>query len=186
MKPQRFFYKSLASAVMVGLVSLNAHAFGVTGKYCDTPSRCVNPATTQGMITTPNYLATQAGVQVLREGGNTIDAAIAALATLSVVYPHFTTIGGDSFWLIYNAKTKEVRAIDASGRSGQNATIEFYKSKGYSEIPPRGYLAVNTVPGIVSGWDTAYRYGNTTMGHGMPWPSLLQSAIDICNSMAAC
>ena len=178
MKPQRFFYKSLASAVMVGLVSLNAHAFGITGKYCDTPSRCVDPATTQGMITTPNYLATQAGMKVLREGGNAIDAAVAALSVLTVVYPQMTTLGSDGFWLIYNAKTKEVRAINASGRSGQNANIDFYKSKGYSEIPPRGYLSANTVPGALSGWDAAYRYGNTALGNKMPWSSLLQSAID--------
>ena len=159
------------------LSAMSAQAFESTGKYCDTPSRCLNPTTTQGMVTTSNHLATQAGLKVLREGGNAIDAAIAAAATLAVVYPQMTTIGGDNFWLIYNAKTGEMRALNASGRSGEKATIAFYKDKGYSKIPARGYLAANTVPGVVSGWDAAYQYGKNSMGTQMSWAKLLDSAI---------
>lgn len=61
-------------------------------------------------------------------------------------------IGGDNFWLIYNAKSKKLKAINGSGRSGEIATIDFYKSKGFSKIPSRGALAANTVPGAVAGW----------------------------------
>lgn len=75
------------------------------GKYCNTPSRCLDPMATQGMVTSSNYLATQAGMAVLRKGGNAVDAAIAVASTLAVVYPQMNTLGGDNFWLIYNAKT---------------------------------------------------------------------------------
>ncbi|GGB97729.1 gamma-glutamyltranspeptidase [Oxalicibacterium flavum] len=172
-----FRHARLAGAILLGLAYSSAGAFETTGKYCDTPSRCLNPAATQGMVTTSNYLATQAGLKVLRDGGNAIDAAIAAAATLSVVYPQMTTIGGDNFWLIYNAKTGDMRALNASGRAGEKATIDFYKQKGLSKIPSRGYLSANTVPGAISGWDEAYRYGQQSMGGKVGWSQLLDSAI---------
>nr|WP_234484927.1 gamma-glutamyltransferase [Noviherbaspirillum pedocola] len=128
------------------------------------------------MVTTSNYLATQAGLKVLRDGGNAVDAAIAAAATLAVVYPQMNTLGGDNFWLIYNAKTGEVKALNASGRAGEKATIDLYKSKGFSHIPSRGYLAANTVPGAVSGWDEAYKYAHTAMGGKLAWSQLFDSA----------
>src|SRR3954465_70754 len=80
------------------------------------------------MITTPHYLASQAGMKVLQEGGNAIEAAIAAASTIGVVYPHMNGVGGDNFWLIYNAHEKELVALNSSGRSGEHATIEFYKN----------------------------------------------------------
>lgn len=148
------------------------------GKYCDTPSRCINPITKYGAVTSPNYLASVAGLDVLKKGGNAVDAAIAVASTMNVVYPQMTTLGGDNFWLIYNARTKEVKALNASGRAGELATIEFYKTKGYDKIPSRGYLAANTVPGTVSGWDAAYKYAHANMGNpGLPWKTLFESAI---------
>ena len=147
-----------------------------SGKYCDTASRCFDPATSNGMVTTSNYLATQAGLKVLRDGGNAVDAAIAAAATLAVVYPQMNTLGGDNFWLIYNARTGEVKALNASGRAGEKATIDFYKTKGFAKIPSRGYLAANTVPGVVSGWDEAYRYAHAAMGGKLAWSELFSSA----------
>nr|WP_267362701.1 gamma-glutamyltransferase [Gilliamella sp. B2772] len=149
-----------------------------TGKYCDTPSRCLNPITTNVMVTSPNYLATQAGIDVLHKGGNAVDAAIAVASTLAVVYPQMNTIGGDNFWLIYNAKTKELKGLNASGRSGSLATIDYYKNKGFHKIPSRGYLAANTVPGVVSGWDEAYQYASKNMKTALPWNTLFASAID--------
>ncbi|WP_267369831.1 gamma-glutamyltransferase [Gilliamella sp. B3000] len=149
-----------------------------TGKYCDTPSRCLNPITTNVMVTSPNYLATQAGIDVLRKGGNAVDAAIAVASTLAVVYPQMNTIGGDNFWLIYNAKIKELKGLNASGRSGSLATIDYYKNQGFHKIPSRGYLAANTVPGVVSGWDEAYQYASKNMKNALPWHTLFASAID--------
>ncbi|MCX8671443.1 gamma-glutamyltransferase [Gilliamella sp. B2865] len=130
------------------------------------------------MVTSPNYLATQAGIDVLRKGGNAVDAAIAVASTLAVVYPQMNTIGGDNFWLIYNAKTKELKGLNASGRSGSLATIDYYKNQGFHKIPSRGYLAANTVPGVVSGWDEAYQYASKNMKNALPWRTLFASAID--------
>ena len=128
-----------------------------------TPSQITNPLATHGIVTSPNYLATQAGLDVLRRGGTAVDAAIATAATLAVVYPQMCTLGGDNFWLIFNSKTGELKALNASGRAGEKATIDFYKSKGYEKIPSRGYLAANTVPGIVSGYDEAYKMSVTLL-----------------------
>jgi gamma-glutamyltranspeptidase/glutathione hydrolase len=131
-----------------------------------------------GMITTPHYLASQAGANVLQNGGNAIEAAIAAASTISVVYPHMNSIGGDNFWLIYNAKTKEVKALNSSGRSGENASISFYKDQNMSEIPARGYLSANTVPGAVAGWNEAFLFSKENLKGTFAWKQLLQSAIN--------
>ncbi len=80
----------------------------------------------RGMVASPHYLASAAGLRVLQAGGNAIDAAIAAAAVCSVVYPHMCSIGGDNFWLIYDAKTRTVRALNGSGRSGERCSIDQY------------------------------------------------------------
>jgi gamma-glutamyltranspeptidase/glutathione hydrolase len=79
-----------------------------------------------GMVTSPHALASQAGAAVLREGGSAIDAAVATSAALSVLYPHMTGIGGDAFWLIYDAASKAVRYIDGGGRATSRGTIEAF------------------------------------------------------------
>jgi gamma-glutamyltranspeptidase/glutathione hydrolase len=130
------------------------------------------------MVTTPHYLASAAGLRVLQAGGNAIDAAIAAAAVCSVVYPHMCSIGGDNFWLIYDAKSRTVRALNGSGRSGERCTIEFYRQMGITNsIPPRGFLAANTVPGAVDGWATAHEYGRQTLGTKLPWSALFEEAV---------
>lgn len=116
------------------------------------------------MVTTPHYLASQAALEIIKQGGNAVEAAITAATTLTVVYPHMNSMGGDSFWLISNANTKELKALNASGRSGE-ATINFYQTQGYNRIPARGYLAANTVPGAISGWEEAYKYAQQTIGN---------------------
>lgn len=130
-----------------------------------------------GMITTPHYLASQAGMKVLQEGGNAIEAAIAAASTIGVVYPHMNGIGGDNFWLIYNSQNKELKALNSSGRSGELATIDFYKKQGVERIPPRGALAANTIPGAVAGWEKAFQYSVENMRGSFHWKELLHSAI---------
>ena len=155
----------------------NGAAAMETPSYCATPSQSINPLATQGMVTSPNHLATQAGLDVLRRGGNAVDAAIATAVTLAVVYPQMCTPGGDNFWLIYNAETGELRGLNASGRAGAKATIEYYREKGLKNIPSRGYPAANTVPGAVSGWGEAYAYSRSALHGSLPWKELFTSAI---------
>ncbi|PLS08508.1 gamma-glutamyltransferase [Neobacillus cucumis] len=131
----------------------------------------------QAMITTPHYLASQAGMKVLQEGGNAVEAAIAAASTIGVVYPHMNGIGGDNFWLIYNAGDKELMGLNSSGRSGEHATIEFYQKQKLEKIPPRGPLGANTVPGAVAGWEKAYHYSASKMKGCFSWEDVLKSAI---------
>ena len=101
----------------------------------------------QGMVVAPHALAAQSGLAVLREGGNALEAMIAAAATVSVVYPHMNGIGGDSFWLIHEPGA-DVVTIDACGRAAARASADFYRDHEASSIPGRGPLAANTVAGL--------------------------------------
>ncbi len=128
------------------------------------------------MVTAPHHLASQAGLAVLREGGNAIEAAIAAAATLSVVYPHMNGLGGDGFWLISEPNAIMPVSIDASGAAGANATPELYRQAGLSAVPVHGPLAANTVAGTVSGWQAALDI-STRWGGRIPLARLLEEAI---------
>lgn len=130
-----------------------------------------------GMVTTPHYLASQAGLRILQEGGNAVEAAIAAATVIAVVYPQANSIGGDNFWLIHDAGSGVTRTLNASGRAGSLATVEHYQSRGLTRIPSRGHMAAVTVPGAVSGWDQAYQYSAAQMGGRQAWRSLLADAI---------
>jgi len=144
-----------------------------------TISQRTDPMALHGMVTSPHYLASQAGLDILRRGGNAVDAAIAAAAALTVVYPQMCTLGGDNFWLIYDAGSGTVKGLNASGRAGEKATVEFYRSRGYTKIPSRGWLAANTVPGVVSGWGKAFAYSREHMGSTLLWKDLLSSALEL-------
>ena len=168
------------SAVLLFLLAFGtAVAADSPPRYKETISASMNPMSVNGAVTSPHYLATQAGIDILRRGGNAIDATIAVASTLGVLYPHANGIGGDNFWVIYNAKTGEILTLNASGRSGEKATMDFMKSKGVTnQIPYRGYLAANTVPGVVSGWDEAYNYAKKNFDNkGLPWEQLLEPSI---------
>src|SRR6476660_9859260 len=141
-------------------------------KYVRTLSCWIDPMAQEGIVTTPHYLASQAGFSVLRNGGNAVDAAIAAASTLSVVYPHMAALGGDNYWLIFNAAKGELSGLNATGRAGQRATAGFYASKHFQRIPSRGYYAANTVPGSVSGWAEAYRYSKDALQTTLGWKDL--------------
>src|SRR5687767_11460778 len=104
-----------------------------------------------GIIATSQPLASAAGLAVLQQGGNAIDAAVTAAAVLTVVEPTMNGVGGDLFALVYDPKTKRVRALNASGRAPSAATIEEFKRRNLTSIPYRGELAVS-VPGVVDGW----------------------------------
>lgn len=113
----------------------------------------------RGIVAAPHYLAAEAGLDILKMGGNAIDAAIAASAALQVVYPFVCGLGGDVFMLIYDAKSGQLYGLNGSGRSAQTATIERYHEIGYTKMPTLGIHTV-TVPGCASGWDAAMeRFG---------------------------
>src|SRR5512135_1745134 len=112
------------------------------------------PRGMRGMVVAPHHLAAQAGLAVLREGGNAIEAMVAAAATIAVVYPHMNGIGGDNFWLVAEAGREPI-GILACGGAGQEATVNSYRNRGCVNVPPRGPLAANTVAGVISGWRAA-------------------------------
>jgi gamma-glutamyltranspeptidase/glutathione hydrolase len=121
------------------------------------------------MVSCPHALASQAGVDVLRAGGSAVDAAIAASAALSVLYPHMTGLGGDAFWLIYDAAKRQVRYLDGGGRAAAGATIDWFAERGLAEIPFRGVLpATLTTPGAVSSWCEAHAaYGRLPLARDL-------------------
>jgi gamma-glutamyltranspeptidase / glutathione hydrolase len=113
-----------------------------------------------GMISTPHYLASQVGLRVLQEGGNAVDAAIAANATLNVVLPHQCHIGGDLFALVWDPSDESLDGLNASGPAPSGASVDQIRSLGHTSMPERGALPV-TVPGTVAGWSAlAKRYGS--------------------------
>ena len=116
-----------------------------------------------GMVASSQPLATLAGVKILINGGNAIEAAIATAAVLGVVEPSSLGIGSDAFCLFYSAKEKSIKALDASGRSPHAASLDFYRKNGFKEIPQRGIHSV-TVPGAVHGWETLLNsYGTRSL-----------------------
>jgi gamma-glutamyltranspeptidase/glutathione hydrolase len=113
-----------------------------------------------GMVASSLPLATLAGVEILVNGGNAIDAAIATAAVLGVVEPSSIGIGGDAFCLFYSAKDKAIKALDASGRSPYASNLYFCRKNGFTEMPQRGIHSV-TVPGVVHGWSTLLKSHGT-------------------------
>jgi gamma-glutamyltranspeptidase/glutathione hydrolase len=109
-----------------------------------------------GMVATSQPLAAQVGLDVLRKGGNAVDAAVAVNAALGLVEPMMCGIGGDLYALVWDAKTKKLYGLNASGRSPYKATREYFAGKGLNEIPQTGPLSWS-VPGCVDGWDQLLR-----------------------------
>jgi len=130
----------------------------------------------RGIAVASHSLAAQSAAGVLREGGNAIEAMVSAAATISVVYPHMTGIGGDAFWLVA-APGAEPFAIDACGAAAAAASIGFYETKGVKTIPPRGALAANTVAGTIAGWDLALTLSRRKFGGKLPLSRLLADSI---------
>lgn len=118
---------------------------------------------TKGVIATPHHLASEAGAQVLRDGGNAVDAAIAADAVLCVVYPHMTSVGGDLMAIVWSAGASSPIGLIGAGRSGELASIDAVRSRGHDTMPERGALSI-TVPGTVDAWGRLLeRYGTLGM-----------------------
>ena len=126
-----------------------------------------------GMFVAPHHLAAQAGRDVLKDGGNAVEAMVAAAAAIAVVYPHMNSIGGDGFWLIHEPGKTPV-AIDACGFAAAMATPAFYQ--GQDTIPSRGPTAALTVAGTIGGWDKALAVASS-WGPQLPLSRLMNDAI---------
>ncbi|XP_077204821.1 glutathione hydrolase-like YwrD proenzyme isoform X2 [Paroedura picta] len=131
-----------------------------------------------GCVASSQPLATNAGLDILKSGGNAADAAVAVAAALNVTEPCSTGVGGDCFCLYYDAKTKQVYGLNGSGRSPQSLTLELLKEHGFDEanpLPPLHPYNV-TVPGAVAGWcDAVELFGSKNLSMGQ----ILQPAIEL-------
>ena len=141
----------------------------LTGEQFATRSEVIAQ---NGMAATSQPLATQTALYILRQGGNAIDAAIAANAVLGLTEPTGNGIGGDLFAIVWNAESEELLGLNASGRSPYDLTLEYLKENGHDNVPYRGALSVS-VPGCISGWFALHE----KMG-SLPMTTILQPAID--------
>ena len=130
---------------------------------------------TRGIVTAPHNLAAEAGLAVLREGGNAIEAMIAAAAAIAVAYPHMNALGGDGFWLIAEPGREPI-GIDACGAAGERVDAALYAQAGMDTIPARGALAAITCAGTVAGWAKALAI-SARWGGKLPLSRLLEDAI---------
>src|SRR5882757_11006934 len=126
---------------------------------------------TEGMVTSPHALASAAGLEVLRAGGNAIEAAIAIGAALSVTYPHFTGLGGDAFWVIGD-RTGMLRTLSGIGQAAQ--TLPAFSAA----IPLRGAGSMLTTAATVDTWHQAYAISQASCGGQRAWSSLFDRAIE--------
>jgi gamma-glutamyltranspeptidase / glutathione hydrolase len=121
----------------------------------------------RGALATSHPLATSAGLRVLENGGNAIDAAVTAAVVLTVVEPHMTGLGGDLFALVWPADRGKLVGLSAHGRSGSDMTLEALRERGHESVPIRSAEAV-TVPGSLRGWaDLLEEFGTLSLAQAM-------------------
>jgi len=121
----------------------------------------------QGMVATSQPLASQVGLDILKRGGNAVDAAIGMAAVLNVTEPNMTGIGGDAFMMVYSPKTKKLEGLNASGRAPRALTLNHFTARKITQMPTTGMEAV-TVPGAFDGWVTLLdKYGTMTLADVM-------------------
>jgi len=124
------------------------------------------------MVASSQPLASQAGLEVLKHGGNAVDAAIAMAAMLNVTEPMMTGLGGDAFMLVYWSRTKELKGLNASGRAPGALSLEYFAKRNIKQMPQFGMESI-TVPGAFDGWVTLLdKYGT------MKLAEVLAPAID--------
>jgi len=139
-------------------------------EYYPTSSQRMTTIAQNGMVATSQPLAAQAGLDIMKQGGNAIDAAIATAACLTVVEPTSNGIGGDNFALVWTKG--KLHGLNSSGPSPANISIDAVKERGYEEIPAFGWMPV-TVPGVPAGWaELSKEFGK------LPFKDVLQPAID--------
>jgi gamma-glutamyltranspeptidase/glutathione hydrolase len=166
-------YCTLFLAAVLAACCLTAEPAGAADRNVPTPFSAGRSVTygTHGMVAASHPLAAQIGLEVLRSGGNAVDAAIAVNAALGLMEPMSCGIGGDLYALVWDAKTGKLHGLNASGRAPGKATRKFFADKGLKDIPGRGPLCWS-VPGCVDGWAELHkRFGKA------PWKSLLEPTI---------
>ena len=141
---RRLFAGILLVLLQIGLYGQDR----ITGKPFATRSEVIAK---NGMACTSQPLATQVALDILKAGGNAIDAAIAANAVLGLVEPTGNGIGGDLFAIVWDAGTEKLHGLNASGRSPRSLTLDYFRENGFEKIPAYGPLSVS-VPGCVDGW----------------------------------
>lgn len=141
----------------------------ITGKTFATRSEVI---ASHGMVASSHPLATQIGLQILKDGGSAVDAAIATNAALGLMEPTGNGIGGDLFAIVWDAESQQLYGLNASGRSPMSLSLDWFIENGYESIPPEGPLPVS-VPGSVDGWFELHaRFGK------LPMATVLQPTID--------
>lgn len=161
----------VAGVIMID-VQISGASDRVTGRQFATRSEVI---ARHGMAATSQPLATQVAIDILKQGGNAIDAAIAANATIGLMEPTGNGIGGDLFAIVWDAKTQKLYGLNGSGRSPAGLTLEEFQKRNLTSIPPFGPLPV-TVPGCVDGWFELHRkFGR------LPMMDILKPAIKYCN-----
>ncbi|MBN1651705.1 MAG: gamma-glutamyltransferase [Bacteroidales bacterium] len=168
MKKQTIITFSLLFAFIIGQAQDR-----ITGNQFATRSEVISQ---HGMAATSQPLATQAALDILKAGGNAMDAAIAANAVLGLVEPTGNGMGGDLFAIIWDAKTQKLYGLNASGRSPYDLTLDYFLENNYKKIPSHGPLPVS-VPGAVDGWfEINKKFGSMKM------KDILQPAINYANN----
>jgi gamma-glutamyltranspeptidase/glutathione hydrolase len=124
-----------------------------------------------GIVAAPQFLAAQAGSHILEEGGNAIDAAIAANAVMGVVQPYVNGMGGDLFMVYYEARTGKLYGLNSSGWTPKALTIDYLKAHNVTQINPIGVETID-IPGAVAGWDAMHKRFGT-----LPFSQTLAPAI---------
>ena len=156
----KYHMKNILFLIVITLSLKSYSQDRITGELFSTRSEVIAE---NGMVATSHPLATQIGIDILKNGGNAIDAAIAANAAIGLMEPTGNGIGGDLFAIIWVEKDKKLYGLNASGRSPKNLTLDYFKNKNFSEIPAYGPLPVS-VPGCVDGWFEMHnKFGSISM-----------------------
>ncbi|MEJ2609429.1 MAG: gamma-glutamyltransferase family protein [Candidatus Thiodiazotropha sp.] len=134
-----------------------------------------------GLAVAPHAQAAESAASILAEGGNALEACISMAATLAIVYPHMTGLGGDSFWLLHKPGDA-AHCILGSGRSARKLDKQFYLDQGLKSIPYRGGSAAITLAGTVSGWEQAQAISNEQWQGRLPLSRLLADALRIARN----
>jgi gamma-glutamyltranspeptidase/glutathione hydrolase len=192
---RRFLELSAASSALTGIGGIAAGRSGEAQSSQTSPrgdwfsgppaGRSIVRAA-QGMVATSQPLASQIGVEILKRGGNAVDAAIAVAAMLNVTEPSMTGIGGDAFVMLYSSKTKKLEGLNASGRAPRALSLEYFTSRKIAQMPLAGMETI-TVPGAFDGWVTLLdKYGTMKLADLMaPAISYAENGFPVAEKIAA-